>query len=343
LATLTANTRDGGPAARHDAGMGTDHAAGQQLTTHGLYTDVRGAAAAPALLFLHGGPGQGCHDFMAIQGDLLGRSVRLIGIDQRGVDRSAPIPEGTTLTVADLVEDFEAVRQALGIERWAVAGQSFGGRLALRYAAAYPQQTSAVVFENPVWDLAASSRAALEPVAAMLAERGKTEAAQAALAAAGRGDQSLDALREAYLAALRALGEDRESFFVPSADTRARLAQVRAAHERPDGSAGDEGSMRHQLALMADPASREPVQHLLAGLQLPLLLIVGGHDPLTSAEQREAFRSAPRGRVLEVPAAGHFVHADDPLHYASAVSEFVRSAAGDLSGPGPGQVPATGW
>jgi proline iminopeptidase len=72
--------------------MGTDQAGGDRLTRHGLYTDRRGAAAASALLFLHGGPGQGCHDFMAIQGDLLAESVRLIGIDQRGVDRSAPLP-----------------------------------------------------------------------------------------------------------------------------------------------------------------------------------------------------------------------------------------------------------
>jgi len=320
--------------------MGTDHAPGHRLTTHGLYTDIRGDAAAPALLFLHGGPGQGCHDFMAIQGDLLGRSLRLIGIDQRGVDRSAPMPEGSRLTVADLIEDCEAVRQALGIERWAVAGQSFGGRLALRYAAAHPGHTSAVIFENPVWDMAASARAALLPIAAMLAERGDTEAAQAALAAAG-GDRAAGPLREAYLAALRALGDDRESFFVQSPDTRARLAEVRQAHERPDGSAGDEGSMRHHLAIVADPASEEPVQRLLAGLQVPLLLIVGGHDPLTSPEQRAAFRSAPHSRVLEVPAAGHFVHADDPLQYASAVSDFVRSAAGDLSGTGTGQAPAT--
>jgi proline iminopeptidase len=320
------------------ARMGTDHAAGHRLTSHGLYTDIRGDAAAPALLFLHGGPGQGCHDFMAIQGGLLGRSLRLIGIDQRGVDRSAPMPAGARLTVADLIEDCEAVRQALGIERWAVAGQSFGGRLALRYAAAHPGHTSAVIFENPVWDMAAS--AALLPIAAMLAERGDTEAAQAALAAAG-GDRAAGPLREAYLAALRALGNDRESFFVPSPDTLARLAEVRQAHERPDGSAGDEGSKRHHLAIVADPASEEPVQRLLAGLQVPLLLIVGGHDPLTSPEQREAFRSAPHSRVLEVPAAGHFVHADDPLQYASAVSDFVRSAAGDLSGTGTGQVPAT--
>jgi proline iminopeptidase len=243
--------------------------------------------------------------------------------------------------VAGLIEDCEAVRQALGIERWAVAGQSFGGRLALRYAAAHPGHTSAVIFENPVWDMAASTRAALPRIAAMLAERGNTKAAQAALAAAG-GDRAVGPQHEAYLAALSALGEDREAFFVPGADTRARLAEVRAAHERPDGSAGDEGSMRHHLAIMADPASQEPAQHLLAGLSAPLLLIVGGHDPLTSPEQRAAFRSAPRSQVLEVPAAGHFVHADDPLQYASAVSDFVRSAAGDLSGTGTGQVPATG-
>jgi len=332
--------------------MGTDHAAGHRLTSQGLYTDIRGDADAPAMLFLHGGPGQGCHDFMAIQGDLLGRSVRLIGIDQRGVDRSAPMPVktdsedgrraegGAGLTVADLVEDCEAVRQALGIERWAVAGQSFGGRLALRYAAAYPGHTSAVIFENPVWDMAASVRAALPPIAAMLAERGNTKAAQAALAAAG-GEQAAGPLREAYLAALRALGEDRESFFVPSAETRARLAEVRRAHERPEGSAGDEGSLRHHLAIVADPASEEPIQHLLSGLPVPLLLIVGGRDPLTSPQQREAFLAAPRSQVLEVPAAGHFVHADDALQYASAVSAFVRSVAGDLSGTG--WVPATGW
>jgi proline iminopeptidase len=327
--------------------MGTDHAAGHRITSYGLYADVRGDASAPALLFLHGGPGQGCHDFMAIQGGLLCRSVRLIGIDQRGVDRSAPMPAkghgeaGGGLTVADLIADCEAVRQELGIARWAVAGQSFGGRLALRYAAAHPGHTSAVIFENPVWDLAASTRAALPPIAAMLAERGNCGAAQAALAAAAR-DTAAGPLREAYLAALGALGAERESFFVPSPGTRARLAEVRKAHPRPDGAAGDEGSMRHHLAIMADPAAAEPVQHLLARLQVPMLLIVGGHDPLTSREQREAFRSAPHGEVLEVPEAGHFVHADDPLRYAGAVSDFVRCAAGDLSGPAAGPVRATG-
>jgi pimeloyl-ACP methyl ester carboxylesterase len=96
------------------------------------------------------------------------------------------------------------------------------------------------------------------------------------------------------------------------------------------------------LELLAASVGDADSEHLLAGLRVPLLLIVGGHDPVTSPGQREAFRSAPRGQMLEVTAAGHFVHADDPLQYASAVSDFVRVAAGDLSGTGTGQVPATG-
>ena len=118
------------------------------------------------------------------------------------------------------------MRQALGIERWAVAGQSFGGRLALRYAAAHPGHTSAVIFENPVWDMTASARAALLPIAAMLAERGDTEAAQA-----------------------------------PSRPPEATVPPA-VARGRPEGSAGDEGSMRHHMAIVADPASEEPVQRL---------------------------------------------------------------------------------
>jgi proline iminopeptidase len=339
LATLTANTGDGSPGTGHDGRMGTDHV---RLTRHGLYADIRGDTRAPALLFLHGGPGQGCHDFMALQGDLLATSVRLIGLDQRGVDRSAPLPEDTRLAIADLVEDCEAVRQALGIERWVVLGQSFGGALALRYAAAHPAAITAVAVENPVWDLAASARAALARVALMLTERGRHDAALTALAAAG-GEGSARSLRAAYVAALEALGEDREVFFVPNPATRARLAEIRRAHERPDGAAGDEGSMRHHLAITADDNAYESLLGLLPRLAVPALLITGGYDPLTSPGQRDAFRSAsPRHRLVEVAGAGHFVHADDPLQYASAVSDFVRSAAGDLSGSGTGQVPATG-
>jgi pimeloyl-ACP methyl ester carboxylesterase len=177
----------------------------------------------------------------------------------------------------------------------------------------------------------------------MLTERGRQDAALAALGAAAQ-ETSARALRAAYVAALEALARDREVFFVPNPATRARLAEIRQARELPDGAAGDEGSMRHHVALTADESSHESLLGLLPRLTAPALLITGGYDPLTSPEQQDAFRQAsPRHRLLEIAGAGHFAHADDPLTYARAVSGFVRSAAGDLSGTGTGPVPATGW
>ena len=315
--------------------MGSTGAQQGQITRHGLFVDVRGDTGSPPLLFLHGGPGQGCYDFMALQGDLLAKSVLLIGLDQRGVDRSAPLPPGTTLTVADLVADCEEVREELGIGRWAVLGQSAGGGLALRYAAAHPGRTSAAVFENPVWDMASSARAALAPLAAMLAGQGKDAEAQAARAAAaataGPGERPEVALRAAYLAALSALGADRERFFVPGQATRDRLAGLRRAHEargRSGDEAGDEGSTQHHLAITGDRAFGESMLGLLPQLTAPALLITGGRDPLTASTQRSAFRSAsPRHQLLEFPRAGHFVHAEEPVQYADSVMNFVRLCA----------------
>jgi proline iminopeptidase len=312
--------------------MGSASARQGQITRHGLFADIRGDTSSPPLLFLHGGPGQGCYDFMALQGDLLSRSVLLIGLDQRGVDRSAPLPSGATLTVADLVADCEEVRQELGIDRWAVLGQSSGGGLALRYAAAHPAAIMAAVFENPVWDMASSARAALVPLAAMLASEGKgaeaQAARQAAAATAAPGERPGVALRAAYLTALAALGADRERFFAPDPATRARLAEVRRAHdarEPASGEAGDESTMRHHVAITTDPAFGETMLGLLPRLTAPALLITGGHDPLTAPKQRAAFRGAsPRRQALEFPRAGHFAHADDPVQYAGTVMNFVR-------------------
>ena len=86
----------------------------------------------------------------------------------RSEHAEASLPAEPRLTIADLIEDCEAVRQALGVRRWMILGQSFGG-MALRYAISYPGSVSAAVFENPVWDVALTARAALPRIARRLA------------------------------------------------------------------------------------------------------------------------------------------------------------------------------
>ena len=51
-----------------------------------------------------------------------------------------------------LIEDIEGLRRELGVRRIALIGHSFGGALALEYAARYPERVSAVVFVAGLWD-----------------------------------------------------------------------------------------------------------------------------------------------------------------------------------------------
>ena len=62
-----------------------------------LYVEIHGTSNTPALLYLHGGPGESCYEFMLHQSLRLSEKLRLIGIDQRGVWRSDALEEEEAL------------------------------------------------------------------------------------------------------------------------------------------------------------------------------------------------------------------------------------------------------
>ncbi|QDU66421.1 alpha/beta fold hydrolase [Engelhardtia mirabilis] len=115
-----------------------------------------GAAERPFLVFLQGGPG-----FEAPRPETRGgwieratREYRVLLVDQRGTGRSTPLDPRVIAALGDdhaiathlthfradsIVRDLEAMRGALGVERWSVLGQSFGGFCATTYLSLAPQ------------------------------------------------------------------------------------------------------------------------------------------------------------------------------------------------------------
>jgi len=114
----------------------------------------------PWLVFLAGGPG-----FEAPRPSGPGAipwmrralaDFRVLLLDQRGTGRSTPVGLGDASGPApdDLAErlahhradmivaDAEAFRRALGVERWSVLGQSFGGFCTLAYLSTFPESLS---------------------------------------------------------------------------------------------------------------------------------------------------------------------------------------------------------
>jgi pimeloyl-ACP methyl ester carboxylesterase len=110
----------------------------------------------PLLVFLQGGPGMEAarptrHPSAPGWLDRALQDYRVLMLDQRGTGRSSPIGALEGLTAQEqaqhlahfradaIVRDAEAVRQQLGVDRWSILGQSFGGFCATAYLSLAPE------------------------------------------------------------------------------------------------------------------------------------------------------------------------------------------------------------
>ncbi|NLU64297.1 prolyl aminopeptidase [Rhodococcus sp. HNM0563] len=106
-----------------------------------LYWETIGVPSGVPVVYLHGGPGSGCT--LGMRRFFDPDVFRAVLFDQRGCGRSTPRADDpdtdlSTNTTAHLVADLERLREHLGIERWVVAGASWGVCLGLAYAQTHP-------------------------------------------------------------------------------------------------------------------------------------------------------------------------------------------------------------
>lgn len=122
-----------------------------------------GGRDRPYLLFLQGGPGIEAPrpSLEPLAPSWLGVALeeyRVVLLDQRGTGRSTPVGEQlleqldtagaaeylSHLRADGIVRDAEAFREHLGVQRWNVLGQSFGGFTILHYLTVHPEHLDQV-------------------------------------------------------------------------------------------------------------------------------------------------------------------------------------------------------
>jgi pimeloyl-ACP methyl ester carboxylesterase len=135
----------------HEFRVPLDHAApdGRQLTVFVREVAEPDGLDKPFLLFLQGGPG---FEGPRPTGNPMGpgwlaralREFRVLLLDHRGTGRSSPVDatvpfEEIVHYRADaVVADVELIRQEMGVDRWSVLGQSFGGFCVTHYLSSAP-------------------------------------------------------------------------------------------------------------------------------------------------------------------------------------------------------------
>jgi pimeloyl-ACP methyl ester carboxylesterase len=134
-----------------------DHALpdGQAITVFTREVADPDGADRPYLVFLQGGPGFEATRPTSPPSGWIKRALRdyrVLLLDQRGTGRSTPVgPQipGTTpaeqaaylshFRADSIVRDAEWIRRDLGVDRWSVLGQSFGGFTSLTYLSIAPE------------------------------------------------------------------------------------------------------------------------------------------------------------------------------------------------------------
>lgn len=116
-----------------------------------IYWEASGNPDGKPAVYLHGGPGGGSSANQRRVFDP--EKYRIILFDQRGCGQSTPHASEadadlSTNTTWHLVDDIEALRNHLSIDRWLVCGGSWGSTLALAYAEKHPERVSEIVLRG---------------------------------------------------------------------------------------------------------------------------------------------------------------------------------------------------
>jgi proline iminopeptidase len=112
------------------------------------------------IIAINGGPGL-THAYM-VQNDLWDRIAKkrlVVFYDQRGTGNSklldgGALPPSISQSMEAQVADLDAVRQALKLDKVAVLGDSYGGLVAMAYAAAHPEHVAKLILSDspgPSW------------------------------------------------------------------------------------------------------------------------------------------------------------------------------------------------
>lgn len=227
-----------------------------------VVTDV-GPRDAPALVLLHSVACTGLLTWYPAL-DRLAHDHRVVVFDQRWHGRGIRSPE---FRLADCAGDVTAVADALGIDRFALAGYSMGGMVAQLVARAEPERVTGLVLCST-----ASSF--------------------------GRGLRQRVAL-DVFGRTLRQLRERVKPPAVPAGVPRERVQDHRW------GLREFRSTTPWEVAVAVDEIGRFDSTPWLATLRLPAAVVVTGRDRfIAPAHQRSLARRIPGAATYEV-AAGH--------------------------------------
>lgn len=253
------------------------------ITLKGVQINCVQRGQGPDILLLHG---WGCHVGLweHLMGALSSRA-RVTALDFPGHGESGPPPEPWGVT--DFTQLALALMDELGIAKCDIVAHSFGGRVAMLLATAYPERVGKMVF---------TGAAGIRPQPSAVSAR-----------------------RSAKYRRLRGLW-DKVAKLPGLAQVAARQREVLVQRYGSVDYKALDAQMRQTFSKVVE----QDLRAYLPRIQAPTLLYWGDKDdqtPLWMAYEME--RTMQDAGLAIVPGAGHFAYLEHALNFARVVSYFL--------------------
>ncbi len=259
-----------------------------------MHYQAAGDPALPVIVLVHGYG----DSFTSWEGwtPVLAKERRVLSIDLpgHGLTRS---PEGYRASAGGFVSLVDSFATALGLSRFAIAGNSMGGGIAWQYALAHPERLSALILVDAAgWPMP-------PPKDLPLAFR---------ILQYRIGRWALTHIDNRPL-----ISEGlRKDVYDPAVITEAFIDRW-AEFQRAPG--------HREILMSADLGSLASASDAsLAALHVPTLVIHGEVDPIIPFASGERFAAAiPGARLLGYPKVGHLPQVEVPAQSAADVAKFL--------------------
>lgn len=239
--------------------------------------------------------------------------VTVIYFDPRGMGSSGPAATDGDLSAAAVREDFDRLREHLGLDRVHALGWSNGATNLVWLAHEKPETLASAIF---VHGTPRFTPADMEALGAREPELfGSLAESLARLESGELGPEEADALlRQVWL-----------HHWFP-----AMLARPESTGERLQAAFADaELSWRHAAYAQQEVPVLDQ-RELLGAIPVPSLVIAGAHDMLPPERVEELATGLPRSRFVLFDASGHFAPIEEPHRFVDLVTTFLGNRAPDF-------------
>lgn len=275
-----------------------------------IYVRINGPlqSGKPPLLMIHGGPGGSHASFLPALPLADERAVILY--DQLDSGRSAQPADPANWTVERFVSEIGAIRTALGIDALHILGASWGGAVALEYAAGQPKGLRSLILQGPListarWLDDADALRRMLPADVQRTMRNHERAGTT-------DDPAYQAAVDAFYA--RFWRREPPPAYLTAYERTIPQPFNRRLYETMWGPTefASTGTLRHY--------DGEP---LLDRVAVPTLFLCGEFDEARPETCRSFARRMDKAEVVVIPGAAHRIQTDRTDAYIAAIRQHI--------------------